>query len=131
MIRLFSGVIRPADLFRHELFVHLPQYKLAIAEDHRASSFAIEFRPESYAGPPQHHRRVFKAPVNRHPPRLPILEANLLEADYVARGIPVLKELPGENIPRAGDPGLPQDGIDDGLERRDVVLVIAIDEIVR
>src|SRR5215472_1727620 len=99
-------MIRTCNFLRNELFVHLPQHQLPVAQQDGAFGFGIEFRFDSYPRPPQHYRRVLESPVNTDPAVLPRLKNNLAEAFDMASRIPVLEKLAREYVPATRDPSL-------------------------
>ena len=78
-IELVAGVIRRGNLFRDQLLVHLPHDELPVAEQRCAIGGRIEFCSDADTRPPQHHRCMLEAPVNRDPARLPRFENDLAE----------------------------------------------------
>src|SRR5260370_2676 len=72
---------------------------------------------------------VLKAPINRNPPRPPLLEANVLRARGVAADVEDIEVLPRKNVPVAVEERAPQ-MLRQGFQRPAVFRVVGVNGVV-
>src|SRR6266850_2296681 len=110
LVEDFAGMIRGDDLLAQKLFVQLPADQLPIAENDFLflvlALFIGEVRRYFDDCPPENHTGMLESPINRNPARLPIHvpdigkpKSRILAADDMKILIPILEELPGQDIP--------------------------------